>query len=154
MKSKNIKYSTFNPQNLARIGKILNAKPKKIGNYYRYELVNKKDKRKLALEIYPKIKIGDKFTNIITVYALNSLLQLHSCSGFIMSEELNEVTFIGELNGNLSGLIVEREAGCSLFANVEKTILSGDFTKLAPEVMISGIALSLAESLLTNNKKK
>jgi len=66
----------------------------------------------------------------------------------VVSESLGEVTFVGEHQGRLSGLIVEKEAGCSLFANVEATVLSGDFTKLAPEVMLSGIALSLTEPLL------
>ncbi|MEK7669729.1 MAG: hypothetical protein AAB330_00670, partial [Bacteroidota bacterium] len=36
----------------------------------------------------------------------------------------------------------------SLYANVDREILSGDFTKLGPEVMLSGIALSLTESVL------
>lgn len=153
MKYKNIKYNSFNSRSIAKIGKVLNTKPKKIQNYFRLELVNKIDKRKLALEIYPKIHIGNKKGNMITVYTLNSLLQLHFCNGVIISEELNEVTFIGELNGKLSGLIVERDAGCSLFANVDKNILTGDFTKLRPEVMVSGIALSLAESLLKETNK-
>lgn len=153
MKYKNIKYSSFNSESINKIGKILNTRPKKIKNCYRYELINKIEKRKLALEIYPKIKIGNRKGNMITVYTLNSLLQLHFCNGVILSEELNEVTFIGELNGKLSGLIVERNAGCSLFANVDKNILKGDFTKLTPEVMVSGIALSLAESLLKETHK-
>ncbi len=61
---------------------------------------------------------------------------------------LGEVTFIGESEGKLSGLIVEREAGCSLYSNVDREILSGDFTTLGPEVMLSGVALSLAEDIL------
>jgi hypothetical protein len=61
---------------------------------------------------------------------------------------LGEVTFIGEYDGKLSGLIVEKEGGCSLYANVDRKLLSGDFTKLGPEVMLSGIALSLSDSIL------
>jgi hypothetical protein len=68
---------------------------------------------------------------------------------------LGEITFVGESDGKLSGLTIEREGGCSLYANVDRNILSGDFTKLGPEVMLSGIALSLTESILppTNQKK-
>jgi hypothetical protein len=62
------------------------------------------------------------------------------------------VTFIGEHQGKVSGLIVEKEAGCSLYANVDANLLSGDFTQLGPEVMLSGIALSLTEHLLPGNK--
>ncbi len=148
MKNKTQKFYTFNKKSLSVIANVLKAKQKKIGNFYRYELRNEKEKRKLALEIYPNILIGDKIGTMISVYALNSFLQLHFCTGFAVSEELNEVTFIGDMNGKLSGLIVEREAGCSLYANVDRKILSGDFTQLAPEVMMSGIALSLTESLL------
>jgi hypothetical protein len=61
---------------------------------------------------------------------------------------LGEITFVGESDGKLSGLTIEREGGCSLYANVDREILSGDFTKLGPEVMLSGIALSLTESIL------
>ena len=68
---------------------------------------------------------------------------------------LGEITFVGESDGKLSGLTIEREGGCSLYANVDRNILSGDFTKLGPEVMLSGIALSLTESILppANQKK-
>ena len=65
-----------------------------------------------------------------------------------MSRMLGEITFIGESDGKLSGLTIEREGGCSLYANVDRNILSGDFTTLGPEVMLSGIALSLTESIL------
>ena len=105
-------------------------------------------RRKLAVEIYPNIKIGSRPGNLISVSSLNAYLQLHFCSGFVVSEMLGEVTFIGEQDGRLSGLIVEREGGCTLYANVDRELLSGDLTQLGPEVMMSGIALSLTESML------
>jgi hypothetical protein len=66
----------------------------------------------------------------------------------VVSKLLGEITFVGESGGKLSGLTIEREGGCSLYANVDRAILSGDFTTLGPEVMLSGIALSLTESVL------
>ena len=38
---------------------------------------------------------------------------------------------------------------CFLFFS--ETLISSDFTKLEPEVMVSGVALSLAEHLLEEN---
>ena len=61
---------------------------------------------------------------------------------------LGEVTFVAECGSRLSGLIVEKEGGCSLYANVDNSLLSGDFTKLGPEVMLSSVALSLVEHIL------
>jgi len=62
------------------------------------------------------------------------------------------VTFFGEYEGRLSGIVIEKQAACSTFTNVDSGLLSGDFEKLAPEVMLSGIALSLAEPLLEKKK--
>lgn len=138
----------FKNQDLKKISAVLGVPVRKKGNSFRYELENRGNHRKLALEIYPNIRIGKRRGSLISVYTQNAHLQLHFCSGFVVSEMLNEVTFIGEYQGKLSGLIVEKEGGCSLYANVDREILSGDFTKLGPEVMLSGIALSLTETIL------
>jgi hypothetical protein len=47
---------------------------------------------------------------------------------------------------------VEREGGASLYSNVDSRLLSGDFTQLGPEVMLSGVALSIAEHILPENR--
>ncbi|HLF14472.1 MAG TPA: hypothetical protein VI932_06255 [Bacteroidota bacterium] len=143
----------FTSSDFRKIGKTLGVAPKHKGNNVRYELGGPADPRKLTLEVYPGIPIGKKKGNLVTVYTQNSHLQLHFCSGFVVSPMLREVTFVGEAGGKLAGLIVEKEGGCSLYANVERDILSGDFTILGPEVMLSGIALSLSESILLPPKK-
>lgn len=139
---------TFTTSDFKKIGKLLNAPPRPMGSHYRFEVLGKDPQRKLALEIYPNIRIGHAKGNLISVYTESSHLQLHFCSGYVLSEMLGEVTFVGEYNGKLSGLIVERGGGCSLYANVDRALLSGDFTRLGPEVMLSGIALSLTDTIL------
>jgi hypothetical protein len=67
---------------------------------------------------------------------------------------LGEVTFVGECGDRLSGLTIERGGGCSLYANVDSRLLSGDFTQLGPEVMLSGVALSLVEQVLPKSSPK
>ena len=145
---------TFNASHYKALSKVLGVKPKISKNNIRFELENREHIRKLALEIYPDLKIGEKRGSLVSVYTSNAHLQLHFCSGFVISKMLQEVTFIGEHDGKLSGLIVEREAGCSLYANVDRHILSGDFAQLGPEVMLSGIALSLTETILPSGKKQ
>lgn len=136
----------FKSKDIESIGTVLKTKGVKHGNFYRFDLFDKKSKRKLAVEIYPSMKTGRQKGNLITVYTINSHLQLHQCTGYLASDLLGEVTFYSEADGKISGLIVEREAGCSLYANVDKSALSGDFTRMGPEVMLSSIALSLAET--------
>lgn len=115
---------------------------------YRLRLVNSSERRMLVLELYPEVRLGRNLGSMVVVYTAGGHLQLHNCTGFVCSEELGEVTFVGESAGRLSGLVVEREVACSLYANVTRDLISGDFTKLGVEVMLSGVALSLTEGLL------
>ncbi|MFQ5640294.1 MAG: hypothetical protein ACE5IR_20125 [bacterium] len=142
----------FKKEDIKKIGDVLGVKAKYKGNNYRFIIENEEDGRKISLEIYPAIPIGKQQGNLISVYTQDTHLQLHFCTGYVVSKMLGEVTFMGEFQGHLSGLIIEKEAGCSLYANVDESLLSGDFTKLGPEVMLSGIALSLSEGLLPNSE--
>ncbi len=135
-------------KDIKKLEQALGILSKRRGNNYRFEIVNKSAQRKLALEIYPDIVIGKRRGVLISVYTQTAHLQLHFCTGYVVSKLLGEITFVGESDGKLSGLTIEREGGCSLYANVDRAILSGDFTTLGPEVMLSGIALSLTESVL------
>jgi hypothetical protein len=138
----------FKNKDITKLAQVLNSKPKRVGTSVRFEIENKEQRRRLAVEIYSNIDIGNRKGNLISVYTRTAHLQLHFCTGYVVSKMLGEITFVGESDGKLSGLTVEREGGCSLYANVDRNILSGDFTKLGPEVMLSGIALSLTESIL------
>ena len=135
-------------KDIDKIAKALGVEGTLAANNYRFVLENKEDGRKLSLELYPDIPIGKDKGMLVSVYTHNTHLQLHFCTGYVVSDMLGEVTFIGEYHGRLSGLTIEKEAGCSLYANVDSSLLSGDFTKLGPEVMLSGIALSLSEGIL------
>jgi hypothetical protein len=144
----------FTSSDFKKLAKALGVKGKARGNNVRFEVGNSVTKRKLAVEIYSNIMIGKERGNLVTVYTSNAHLQLHFCSGYVVSDMLGEVTFIGQRDGKVSGLIIEKEGGCSLYANVDRSLLSGDFTQLGPEVMLSGIALSLTESVLPEQAKR
>lgn len=144
----------FTEAAITKIAKLLQCEWKFRGNNYRLTLEDIASDRKLSLEIYPNIQIGDKTGSLISVYTANTHLQLHFCTGFVVSEMLGEITFYSENNGKVTGLIVEREVGCSMYANVESAVLSGDFTHMGPEVMLSGIALSLTEHVLDSSDKE
>ena len=138
----------FTKNDIKNISKTLGVSPNEEAKRIRFILENKDSRRRLSLEIFNQIPIGNSIGNLISVYTDNAHLQLHFCHGYVVSESLGEVTFIGEKGNRLCGLTIEKQAACSLYANVEKKLLSGDFTKLGPEVMLSGIALSLTEHIL------
>jgi len=120
-------------------------------DHFRLKVVKPEDKRHLSLEIYPEVALADEARGaLVVVYTHNCHLQLHNCTGYVVSQELGEVTFISETKEKISGLVVEREAACSLYTNVNRGLISDDFTKFGVEVMLSGVALSLAEDILKN----
>lgn len=138
----------FTEDNILSIGKVLESTPKKLGNdVYRLEMDDRENGRKLALEIHLGLEVNEKRMNMVSVYSGNTFLQLHNCTAFIASELLKQVTFFGKQNGITSGLIIEQGAGCSLYSNVDDSVLTGDFTQLPEDMMMCGVALSLTDTL-------
>ncbi len=144
----------FSKEDIEKISSALNADFKEYPNHFRLEVKNIERKLSLFVEIYPELEIGKNKGSLVSVYGPITHLQLHYCTGYVISDLLEEVTFVSEFQGKVSGLTIEKEGGCSLYANVDRKILSGDFTRLGPEVMLSSIALSLAEDLLSKNENK
>ncbi len=121
-------------------------------DHYRLKIINADEKREMVLEVFPETSLGKDRGTLIVIYTGNSHIQLHNCTGFVISEELGEVTMIAESEGKLSGLVVERGASCSLYAGIDRDLISSDFTQLGVEVMLSGVALSLAEEILADKE--
>ena len=145
----------FTKKDIDKISDCLKAESvRKEKDHFRIKISAEEGRRTLILEIYPEVTLGKGKGPMVVVYTSNAHLQLHSCSGYVKSDELGEVTFVGESSGKVSGLVVERQAACSLYANVKRELLSGDFTKLGVEVMLSGVALSLAEEIIEKSKGK
>jgi hypothetical protein len=140
----------FTPENIEKISNCL--KPVEIidlKDHYRLVIDNPSEKRRVNLDLYPQAELGAKIHGpMVVVYTGGSHLQLHNCSGYVLSEELGEVTFVAEAADKISGIVVEVGAACSLYANVDRKLISSDFTTLGVEAVLSGVALSLAESVL------
>ena len=62
-----------------------------------------------------------------------------------------EIIFFARRAGVTNGLVVERDVGCSLYANFDqRLLLSTDFTQLPPELIMSTVALSMTETLFND----
>ncbi|MCH8567504.1 MAG: hypothetical protein LAT67_04545 [Balneolales bacterium] len=138
---------TFSTDNIREITELLGCDYKQIGEVSRFTVKPENNELKTVIEIHMGLKVDGKETNIVSVYSHNSFLQLHNCTGFVASKTLQQITFFGKLGGQTTGLIIEKNGGISMYANVDDTLLNGDFTKLPPEVMMCSVALSLTESL-------
>jgi hypothetical protein len=142
---------SFSDADIERIETVLGVTAKKDHSFARFELADEQSGRRVTLEIHRNVEAsglsdGDS-TTLVSVYAPASFLQLQGCTGFIGSEDLGEVIFVARSGETANGLVVEREAGCSLYANVDTKLLSTDFTKLPPELIMSSVALSVTEDL-------
>ena len=142
---------SFSDADIERIETVLGVTAKKDDSFARFELADEQSGRRITLEIHLNVEAsglsdGDS-TTLVSVYAPASFLQLQGCTGFIGSEDLGEVIFVARSGETANGLVVEREAGCSLYANVDTKLLSTDFTKLPPELIMSSVALSVTEDL-------
>ncbi|WP_457652376.1 hypothetical protein [Rhodocaloribacter sp.] len=142
----------FSDTDIERIASVLGVTPIRDGSLARFELHDAQSGRSLTLEIKMTLELPPETgfggpANLISIYAASSFLQLQNCTGFLASKELGEVIFVAKQGGITNGLVIEREAGCSLYANVDDRLLSADFTQLPPEMIMSAVALSMTESL-------
>ncbi|MDX1545846.1 MAG: hypothetical protein R3247_02595 [Rhodothermales bacterium] len=146
---------SFSDADFQRIASVLEVPAKHDGALVRFKLHDEASGRHLSLEIaqgvaLPKAVATDQPANLVSIYAASSFLQLQGCTGFIASQELGEVIFFARRGGVANGLVIERQAGCSLFANVDERLLTTDFTQLAPELIMSTVALSMSETLFND----
>lgn len=139
----------FSDADFDRLAAALGTPATHDGALVRFNLADAASGRRLVLEVQPALTLPgrDAPCALVQVYGMNSFLQLHDVTGFIASDEMGEVIFFARMNGVTNGLVVERGAGCSLYANVDERLLEADFTRLPAEVTMSVVALSMAESL-------
>lgn len=139
---------SFSKSDIERIEHVLGVTCKRTDDMARFELSDASSGRRITLEIHdPVVLPGGETTSLVSVYASSSFLQIQGCTGFKASQELGEVIFVARSGETANGLVVEREAGCSLYANVDTALFSTDFTQLPPELIMSTVALSVTEDL-------
>ncbi|HCA42444.1 MAG TPA: hypothetical protein DEP28_04245 [Bacteroidetes bacterium] len=102
---------------------------------------------KIHLEMFPDDVKGDEENYLVSVYTNNCHLQLQNCKRIIISQMLEEIIFISETSDKISGLIVSKRGDCSLYSNVDKDVLSKDFSELNSEKLLSAVALSVSEEI-------
>ena len=139
----------FSPSDIERIADVFGTPARDQGGTSVFELAHAESGRSITVEIRSELAVPlDRVEaqSLVSVYAASSYLQLQGCTGFLTSRDTGEVIFFARKEGYTSGLVVEREAACSLYANVDDRLLTGDFTQLPAELVMSSVALSLTET--------
>lgn len=143
---------TFKDTDFAEIAEALQTEARHDDDVVRFKLSDAESGRAIQLEISTRLVFPDAIKghipdNLVTVMTRSSLLQLQGCTGFIASAGLGEVIFFARRGGITNGMVVERQAGCSLYANFDNHLLSSDLTAISPELVMSTVALSMTETL-------
>lgn len=141
---------TFSESDFQKIALALETEVQFQGNVARMSCHDPATGRKLSLEIHPSLSTASGEMNLISVYGFNAFLQLQNCTGYLASQEMGEVIFFAKQNGTTCGLVVEKIAGCSLYANANDALLKSDFMSLPPELLMSSVALSMTETLFSD----
>ncbi|MDT0631329.1 hypothetical protein RQM47_04640 [Rubrivirga sp. S365] len=132
---------------LERAAAVLGVDAERDGTLTRLALRDEASGRRLAVEVTRTGDGSEGGVALVKVYGTEAHLELHDCAGLVTSDELGEVIFFARGGGRVAGLVVEREAACSLYANVSERLLSADFLTVAPEVAQAAVVLSLSEPL-------
>lgn len=136
------KYNLLNKENIKKIASLFEFDFEDSGDNLSLKIKNIKNKNFISLDIF----LESAGTGLVSVYTDNAHLQLQSCSGFIMSNMLEEVIFVSESGDSISGLIISKQGDCSLYSNVKKELLNKDFMELSSEKLLAVVALSVVES--------
>ena len=138
-KEKNI---NITDDKIKAIEDLLKIKVNKSDDSFSIKLKNEKTHTDIHIDIIKEN--NDEY--LISVYTTNAHLQIQSCKNLIISEMLEEMIFISESGDKISGLIISKQGDCSLYSNVDRSIISSDFSNLTSEKLLSAVALSVIDS--------
>lgn len=135
-------FNLLNKESSKKIETLFDRAFEDQGECFSLKIKNIKNKNFISLDIF----FEEGNYGLVSVYTDNAHLQLQSCSGFILSNMLEEVIFISETGDKISGLIISKQGDCSLYSNVKKELLNMDFMELSSEKLLAAVALSVVES--------
>ncbi len=138
----------FTSSDISSIENILGNTSSIQDNSWSWSLKSLETKQVLIFTIYNSAKLNSERTGVlISIQTQYGYFELHDCNAFLIFEP-DEVIFVNSQEDKLSSLVIGKSATCSLFSNIDKSILNTDFSLLDPAVLLSAMQLSITESIL------
>jgi hypothetical protein len=138
----------FTDEDIRRIAETLGGEPQTTGDETSIWLTNPVSRQSLTVNLHNNVQLGkDRTGALVVAQTQHGYFELHDCSGFMVFEP-DEVIFIGSEGDYISSIVVGGQCTCSMFVNIRREILSTDFTRLDPRVLMSAMQLSLTEDIL------
>lgn len=126
------------------LGEVFSAQE----NSWTWKLKSQETKQTLIFTIYNDAKLNSNNAGVlISIQTQYGYFELHDCNAFLVFEP-DEIIFINSQENKMSSLVIGKSATCSLFSNIDKSILNSDFSSLDPAVLLAAMQLSITESIL------
>lgn len=138
----------FTQKDYDKIAKTLDVPTLDRESHKRFEVLNPESRLQVNIELYTGVNFGSKEGNLVNVFTNYGVHQLHDCTGYVASELLGEILFFSESEDRVNAVVVEKLGGYSVYSNVDKKLINADFATMSPEIMMTGVSLSLIEPLL------
>lgn len=125
---------------LDRITEVLGARREEFGDQVVLS-IGSAGTQTVALSLHGSAEV---FT-VVSAQTSYGYFEIHEVIRHVVVEP-DEVIFLAESGEHLSGMVIGRSGACSLFANVDRAILSSDLAQLDPALLLAAMQLGLAEA--------
>ncbi len=133
---------TINLENIRNISTLLEQEPDIIDNCYTWSIENSKYSTPIYFSIYLNVNIENQPTALISIQTVHGYYELHNVTNFTVFPP-DELFFSSLNNDKISSLIISKNSGVSLFANISKDILNSEIAELDSSLVLAALQLSI-----------
>jgi len=135
---------------IEKLSSTLGVEVNKSAEGWTWKMSNNANNQALICSIYNDAGLGEENKGVlISCQTKHGYFELHDCNGFMVFEP-DEIIFIKSTDTHVSSITIGKESTCSMFSNIDRSILGADFSELDPAVLLSAMQLSLAEQVLVD----
>lgn len=140
----------FSNEDIEKISEILASNHKGGDGAWTWSLKNSETNQSVVFTIYNNTQLSPSNNDtgvLVSVQTKHGYFELHGLTGYLLFEP-DEVIFVRSQDDKVSCLVIGSNSSCSLFSDIDKSILKSNITELDPAILLAAMQLSLAESIL------
>lgn len=113
-----------------------------------WKIVDTDTKQMLFLSLFLGVQSANsKKSNIVSIQNANGYFELHDFK-LLVPIEPNEIAFVSYDTSKVSCMVVSKNCACSLYSNIDRSILNTNISELDNALLLSAMQLALIEETL------
>jgi hypothetical protein len=131
------------------ITRMLGVEPeRKNDGVWLWKIVDTDTKQMVFLTLFLGVQSanGEK-SNIVSIQNTNGYFELHDFK-LLVPIEPNEIAFVSYDASKVSCMVVSKNCACSLYSNIDRSILNTNIAELDNALLLSAMQLALIEETL------